>query len=126
MRPSNHGPARPVSPWFGGAPTVTGCLMLKLLELLQLLLYIPMLALLGQGALFLLAGARREGNFFYQTLRLISRPFTFAVRKVMPARVADEHVPIITFALLLLASFVVFAERGYLTCVEMGYPDCRR
>ncbi len=100
--------------------------MLKLLELVQLVLYIPMLALLGQGALYLLAGARRESNFFYQTLRLISRPFTFVVRKLTPAQVADRHVPVIAFGLLLLASFVVFAERGYLMCVQMGYEDCRR
>jgi hypothetical protein len=76
--------------------------------------------------LFLLAGARRETNFFYQTLRLISRPVTFVVRKLTPAQVADQHVPLIAFALLLVASFVVFAERGYLICVEMGYEDCRR
>lgn len=100
--------------------------MLKLLELLQLVLYIPMLALVGQGALFVLAGPRRESNFFYTTLRLISRPFTFVVRKVLPARVADQHVPVITFALLALASFAVFAERGILLCEQMGYQGCRQ
>lgn len=100
--------------------------MLKLLELLQLLLYIPMLALLGQGALYLLAGARRDTNFFYQTLKLIARPVTFVVRKLTPAQVADQHVPWIAFFLLLIVSFVVFAERGYLMCVQMGYEDCRR
>jgi len=100
--------------------------MLEFLNLLQVMLYIPMLALAGQGVLYVLAGARRESNFFYTTLRLIARPFTFVVRKLTPAKVADEHVPVITFALLLLASFVVFAERGYLTCVQMGYTDCRR
>lgn len=100
--------------------------MLKLLEILQLVLYIPLLALVGQGALYVLSGARREGNFFYQTLRLIARPFTFVVRKITPAQVADQHVPWIAFFLLLLLSFVVFAERGYLMCVQMGYEDCRR
>jgi hypothetical protein len=73
-----------------------------------------------------LAGARRESNFFYQTLRLISRPFTFVVRKITPAQVADRHVPWIAFFLLLVASFVVFAERGYQMCVQLGYADCQR
>ena len=85
-----------------------------------------MLALLGQGALYVLAGPRREGNFFYQTLGLIARPVTFVVRKLTPHQVADRHVPVIAFFVLLLASFIVFAERGYLTCVELGYEDCRR
>lgn len=126
MRPADHGRLRPVSPWFRSKPVVTGSLMLKLLEILQLVLYIPMLALVGQGALFVLAGPRRETNFFYTTLRLIARPFTFVVRKVMPARVADHHVPIITFALLAIASFAVFAERGILLCEQMGYQGCRQ
>lgn len=100
--------------------------MLTLLELLQLLLYVPLLALLGQGALYLLAGPRRDGNFFYQTLRLIASPFTFVVRQLTPRQVSDRHVPVIAFFLLLVASFVVFAERGYQMCVQMGYEDCRR
>lgn len=99
--------------------------MLPLLDALQVVFYVPMLALLGQGVLFLLAGARRESNFFYTTLRLIARPFTFLVRKIAPAAIEDRHVPLITFALLLVASFVVFAERGVLMCQQLGYQDCR-
>lgn len=100
--------------------------MLMVLEFVQLILYIPLLALLGQGALYVLAGARREGNFFYQTLRLLARPVTYVVRRLTPSKVDDRHVPVIAFSLLLLLSFVIFAERGYLTCIEMGYQDCRR
>ena len=100
--------------------------MLELLNLLQLLLYIPMLALLGQAVLHLLAGARRESNFFYQTLRLIARPFTYVVRRITPRQVADEHVPVVTFLLLVVLSFVVFAERGQLLCVELGLEGCPR
>lgn len=100
--------------------------MLQVLELVQLILYIPMLALLGQGALFLLAGPRRDGNFFYQTLGLIARPVTWLVRRLTPRKVAAQHVPVIAFFLLLLVSFVVFAERGYLMCVSLGHTDCRR
>ena len=99
--------------------------MLQLLDTLQVVFYVPMLALLGQGLLFVLAGARREGNFFYTTLRLIARPFTFVVRKLSPALIEDRHVPVITFVLLLIASFIVFAERGVLMCQQLGYLDCR-
>ena len=60
-------------------------MLLTVLTLLQLLLYIPLLALAGQGLLFVLAGDRRETNLFYQLLRLLSKPFTWAVRKLSPA-----------------------------------------
>ena len=99
--------------------------MLQLLEFLQMLLYIPLLALVGQGVLYVLAGAKRETNFFYTTLRLISRPFTFVVRKITPAQVADEHVPVVTFFLVVIAYAVVTFELISL-CVEMGMEHCRR
>ena len=47
--------------------------MLTFLTYVQLTLYIPLLALLGQGLLYVLAGARRDTNFFYQLLKLISK-----------------------------------------------------
>ena len=56
--------------------------MLTFLNLLQLVLYIPLLALLGQGLLYVLAGPRRQDNFFYKLLQLLSKPFTVVVRKM--------------------------------------------
>jgi len=99
--------------------------MLQFLNIAQVVLYVAMLALLGQGVLYALAGAKRESNFFYKLLQVISKPFTLPMRKVTPRQVADEHVPIITFFLLLVISFIVFVERGYLLCEQLGYTDCR-
>jgi len=99
--------------------------MLQILNIAQVVLYIAMLALLGQGLLYVLAGAKRDSNFFYKLLQVISKPFTLPMRKVTPRQVADEHVPIITFFLLLVISFIVFVERGYLLCEQLGYTDCR-
>jgi hypothetical protein len=98
--------------------------MLTFLNLLQLVLYIPLLALLGQGLLFVLAGHRRQDNFFYQLLQLLSKPFTFVVRKLTPALVADHHVPIVTFFLLLIVYAVVTFEKID-TCVTVGLELCR-
>lgn len=98
--------------------------MLFLLELIQLVLYIPLLALVGQGALFVLAGPRRESNFFYQLLKLMSKPFTYVVRKLTPAKVADAHVPVVTFFVLLIVYAVVTFERINL-CVQVGMEQCR-
>jgi hypothetical protein len=98
--------------------------MLTFLTLLQLMLYIPLLALLGQGLLFVLAGAKRDSNFFYQLLKLISKPFTVVVRKLTPRLVADQHVPFVTFFLLLIVYAVVTFERIDL-CLRVGVEQCR-
>lgn len=98
--------------------------VLTFLNLVQLLLYIPLLALLGQGLLFILAGAKRHDNFFYQLLQLIAKPFTAVVRKITPSVVADAHVPIATFCLLLIAYFVVSFEKIDL-CMKIGVEQCK-
>jgi len=98
--------------------------MLTFLNLVQLLLYIPLLALLGQGVLFVLAGAKRQQNLFYQLLQVISKPFTFLVRKATPAKVADQHVPVVTFFLLLIVYAVVTFEKISL-CVQIGVEACK-
>jgi hypothetical protein len=98
--------------------------MLTFLTLLQLLLYVPLLALLGQGLLFVLAGPRRDDNFFYQLLKLISKPFTVVVRKLTPRQVMDQHVPFVTFFLLVIVYAVVTFERIDL-CMQVGVEQCR-
>jgi len=98
--------------------------VLTFLNLIQLLLYIPLLALVGQGALYVLAGPKRDSNLFYRLLQLLSKPFTVVVRKLTPARVADMHVPIVTFFLLLIVYAVVTFERIDL-CMRIGLEHCR-
>lgn len=98
--------------------------MLTFLTLAQLVLYVPLLALLGQALLYVLAGPKRDSNFFYQLIKLISKPFTFVVRKLTPRLVADRHVPVATFFLLLVIYAVVTLERISL-CVQIGVEQCR-
>lgn len=101
--------------------------MLTILNAIQLVLYIALLALLGQGVLFVLAGARRESNFFYKLLQVLSKPFTWPLRKLMPKQVADHQVPIVAFMLLLLLYAVVTFERADLcvTSNKVGQEGCR-
>jgi hypothetical protein len=98
--------------------------VLSILNFVQLVLYIPLLALLGQGVLFALTGEKRHTNFFYQLLQLISKPFTFLVRKATPHSVADRHVPVVTFFLLLIVYAVVTFEKIN-HCVALGPGACR-
>ncbi len=101
--------------------------MLIALNYLQLVLYIALLALLGQGVLYVLAGARRDTNFFYKLLQVVAKPFTWPVRKITPRQISDQQVPFVTFFLLLVIYAVVTFERADL-CVTsglVGQPGCR-
>lgn len=98
--------------------------MPSLLNLVQLVLYIALLALLGQGALYLLAGAKRTHNVFYRLLQIVGKPFTLLVRKLTPRQVADSQVPLVTFFVLLIAYAVVTFEK-ISRCVEAGMAGCR-
>lgn len=101
--------------------------MLTFLNTLQLVLYIALLALIGQGVLYVLAGSRRDQNVFYRLLQVISKPFTWPVRRITPRQVSDAQVPIVTFLLLLVLYAVVTFERADL-CISsglVGQQGCR-
>lgn len=101
--------------------------MLTVLNYLQLVLYIALLALAGQGVLYVLAGAGRERNFFYKLLQVLSKPFTLMVRRITPRQVSDAQVPVVTFLLLAVLYAVVTFERADL-CVTgnmVGQAGCR-
>lgn len=101
--------------------------MLTFLNLIQLVLYIALLALAGQGLLYVLAGARRDTNVFYKLLQVVGKPFTWLVRKMTPKQISDTQVPLVTFLLLLVVYAVVTFERADL-CVTsglLGQEGCR-
>lgn len=101
--------------------------MLLALNIVQVVLYVALLALAGQGILYVLAGAKREQNAFYTLLRVISKPFTVPMRKITPRQVADRHVPVVTFFLLLILYAIVTFERADLciTSQMVGQAGCR-
>lgn len=98
--------------------------MLNVLNIIQLVLYIALLALVGQGVLHVLAGARRDSNFFYRLLQVVSKPFTLPVRWITPRQVEDRHVPVVTFLLLLIGYAVVTFEKINL-CMAASMAGCR-
>lgn len=101
--------------------------MLTFLNMLQLVLYIALLALLGQGVLYVLAGSRRDQNVFYRLLQVVAKPFTWPVRRITPRQVSDAQVPLVTFLLLLVLYAVVTFERADL-CISaglVGQEGCR-
>lgn len=98
--------------------------MLLLVSSVKLVAEIALLALAGQFLLGLMAGQKRETNFFYKLLQLLAKPFTRAVRLITPRQVADHQVPIVTFCLLLVIYAVVTFEKINL-CLHAGMVGCR-
>jgi hypothetical protein len=71
-----------------------------LVSILRTLVEVAGFALLGQGALAVLAGKYREQNAFYRVLRIVTGPVVRAMRFVTPRLVVDAHIPMLTFFLL--------------------------
>jgi hypothetical protein len=98
--------------------------MLLLLSATKLVLEIAGLALLGQGLLYLLAGAKRDTNVFYLALRGIARPFTWLARRITPSLVAEHHVPFVAFFLIVIGWVLVTIQKIQY-CVSIGVENCR-
>ncbi len=85
---------------------------LFLLSVARALVEVALLALLGQGAVALLAGARRAANPIYQLFAAVTRPVIRIVRFVTPKPILDRHVPFVTFFVLFwLWIFLAWAKR---------------
>lgn len=75
---------------------------LQLVVILKALAEVALFAFLGQGILYLLAGAKRETNFVYTTFKLLTSPVTKFTRLITPRVILDRHVAFVAFFLLLL------------------------
>jgi hypothetical protein len=98
--------------------------MLLLTSSLKLIAEIALLAMLGQWLLGLLAGRKREGNFFYQLLQVLTRPFVRLTRAISPRVVLDRHIPLAAF-LLLLSLWLVVTVVKINICLQMGVAQCQ-
>jgi hypothetical protein len=97
--------------------------LLILVSIVKLLAEIALLALLGQGVLALLAGAKRDKNIFYQMLQIMTRPVIRGARLITPKVVIDRHVPFVAF-LLLFFIWVVATMTKIGICVQIGVEKC--
>ena len=99
--------------------------MLMLLDILKALLEVAGLALLGQGLLFLFAGAKRDRNVVYQGLATVTRPVLRVARLVTPRVVLDRHLGLVAFLLVALAWFLVLVQKqSVCTQGALGQPSC--
>lgn len=85
-----------------------------LVSVLRTLVEVAGFALLGQGALAVLAGKYREQNLFYRVLRIVASPAVRVVRFITPRLVIDAHIPMLTFFLLFWLWIVLAFVRRHL------------
>ncbi len=98
--------------------------MLLFLSIVKLICEIALLALFGQGLLYVLAGDKRDTNFFYRALKAVTSPFTKPTRRITPRQVADQHVPFVTFFFLVLVWGVVTFEKIN-HCISVNMVGCK-
>lgn len=98
--------------------------MLLLVSSIKLVTEIALMALAAQWLLGLLAGRKRENNFFYGVLRIVTSPFVKGTRMVTPRVVLDQHIPLAAFVLLAMLWMLVTLAKINL-CLDLGVQSCR-
>ena len=97
---------------------------LQIILILKALTEIAGVAFLGQGVLWILAGAGRENNMIYRLFRTLTSPVTRATRFITPRIILDQHVGMVAFFLLIVL-WVVLTAFKIRTCSELGFPNIR-
>lgn len=59
--------------------------------------------LIGQCLVYVLSFGRHENNPIYRVFRFLTSPVVKCVRRITPAKVADHHVPVVSFFLVFWA-----------------------
>jgi hypothetical protein len=98
--------------------------MLLLVSSIKMIAEIALFAMVGQWLLGLLAGQKRESNFFYQLLAIVTKPFVRGMRVIAPRQIIDRHLPLAAFVLLLSIWFVATVARINI-CLQIGIEQCR-
>lgn len=94
------------------------------LRLVQLLIAIPLFALAGQGAVYVLArmmGQPAQQNLFYRLLQTIASPVVKPCRWFTPKRIQDRLLPFVAFSLLAVGygwTILAIAQ----ACIAAGLP----
>ena len=96
---------------------------LKLVVVLKGLVEIVGYTLIGQGVLFIFAGASREKNLPYQLLSAVTRPIFKVVRVLTPRFVSDRQLGLVAFFLLFWIWVALILAKAQL-CATLGL-DCR-
>lgn len=93
--------------------------MYQLVVILKAINEVALLGLLGQGILFLFAGAKRDDNPVYFIFKTITMPVMKLARLLAPRFVMDQHLGFVALFLLLVAEVLLITAKVYLH-LEVG------
>lgn len=74
--------------------------MLLFILMFKAVIEVALFAFVGQGILYIIAGAKRESNFVFTLLKMITAPMTYIIRLISPRVILDRHIPLATFLFL--------------------------
>lgn len=95
---------------------------LQIILILKALTEVAGVAFLGQGVLWVIAGAKREDNQIYKLFKTLTSPVNKLTRLITPRVVLDQHIGLVGFFLVVTLWLVLTAFK-IKTCAELGYPS---
>ena len=76
--------------------------MYEIIVILKALTEVAGVAMIGQGVLWVLAGAKRDQNLVYGIFKTLTSPVMKATRWITPRVVLDQHIGLVAFFLLIV------------------------
>lgn len=98
--------------------------MLTVIAILKTLAEIVGLALLGQGVLYVFAGAKREQNFFYRILKTVTQPLWRFTRLITPRVIIDRHIGLLSFLLVAIVWYFLLVAQVAQCLTSLKHPTC--
>jgi hypothetical protein len=83
--------------------------MYEIIVILKALTEVAGVAFLGQGVLWVIAGAKRDQNMVYNLFKSVTSPVTRVTRAITPRIIIDAHIGLVAFFLLMLLWVVLTA-----------------
>ena len=94
--------------------------MLLAAIIFKALVEVALLVMLGQGILFVLAGASRHQNLVYRMFAAVTAPLMKATRFVTPRFIVDQHIGLVAFFLLAVLWVAALALKIHFYVQESG------
>ena len=83
--------------------------MYEIIVILKALTEVAGVAFLGQGVLWVIAGAKRDQNMVYNLFKTVTSPVMQLTRAITPRIIIDAHIGLVAFFLLMVTWVVLTA-----------------
>jgi len=96
--------------------------MLLLAIIFKGLVEVALLVMVGQGILFVFAGAGRHQNLIYRLFATVTAPIMKATRFVTPRFIVDQHIAFVAFFLMVALWVAALALKVKAVAALAGVP----